>query len=244
MKNKKFYIAMAVIACIALALCVLQIATSATDEIPTPVETEAVVTESIPLEAEIVTEGEISATEEVIVDTPTVDEEIVEDTALTTDEIVEWAMANYDKLTVIFSVISGALVIVSKIKSVIKAVATSNNNAIVIAEDSKATTQAALAEINSVKDVVSEYKEEVAKLLAEVRETDEEKKALKTSLERVEGYLQTAKLANKELSNELAELLILANIPNAKKEELYSRHRAAIAALDAVEVKKNVGEET
>jgi hypothetical protein len=38
-----------------------------------------------------------------------------------------------------------------------------------------------------------------------------------------------------ELANEVAELLVLANIPNSKKEELYSRHLAAVGAIAEAE---------
>jgi hypothetical protein len=68
-----------------------------------------------------------------------------------------------------------------------------------------------------------------------VRANEEEKHKLATTLATVKKYLETAKAANLELSNEVAELLVLANIPNSKKEELYSRHRAAVDAIAAVE---------
>ena len=49
------------------------------------------------------------------------------------------------------------------------------------------------------------------------------------------NYIKASKLANVELANELAELLVLANIPNSKKDELYSRHIAAVAAISDAE---------
>ena len=68
-------------------------------------------------------------------------------------------------------------------------------------------------------------------MLAEVRANAEEKKKLEVALENTTTYLKAAELANEELGNELAELLVLANIPNAKKEELYSRHLAAVKEM-------------
>lgn len=235
MKKSKIYIVLIVLLCITVGIGIAKFATSATDEIPTPVVTEAVEVESTPTEEEIVTEGENSATEE----TPT----------LTTDKIVEWVFENYEEITVIFAVISAALLIVARLTDVIKSIVTCNNNSVAVAEESKETTQAALDEVKTVKDVVGAYKEEMANLLAEVRQSDEEKKNLKMALDKVEDFLKTAKLANTELANEVAELLVLANIPNAKKEELYSRHRAAVDAIDAVdhkktEVKEDVGEDS
>ena len=232
MKKSKIYIVLIVLLCITVIVGIAKFAASATDEIPTLVVTEAVEVESTPTDEEIVTEGENSATEE----TPT------------TDKIVEWVFENYEEITVIFAVISAALLIVARLTDVIKSIVTCNNNSVAVAEESKETTQAALEEVKSVKDVVGAYKEEMANLLAEVRQSDEEKKNLKMALDKVEDFLKTANLSNTELANEVAELLVLANIPNSKKEELYSRHRAAVAAIEAAdnkntEVKEDVGEE-
>ena len=134
-----------------------------------------------------------------------------------------------------------------KLALVVKSIVTCNNNAVSISENSHGAIDTALAEVKSVSEVVGTYKDEIISLLAEIRQSDEEKKKLEAALTEVENYLKTAKLANVELSNEVAELLVLANIPNAKKEELYARHRAAVDALDAAdhkntEVKKDVGE--
>lgn len=153
---------------------------------------------------------------------------------LTTEKIVEWVTANYEEITVILAVIAAALLIVQRLTMVIKSIITCNNNAAVIAEDSKATTQAALDEVKAISAVVDAYKVEFANLLAEVRQTDEEKRNLRTALENVEDFLNKSKGANIELGNTLAELLCLANIPNSKKEELYSRHRAAVEAIESV----------
>ena len=98
----------------------------------------------------------------------------------------------------------------------------------------------------NVSTTFGNYKDEMAALLNEIRETAEEKQKLQSALAQVENYLQTAKLANVEIANEVAELLVLANIPNSKKEELYSRHRAAvdaIAAAEKTEVKNDVVED-
>ena len=69
----------------------------------------------------------------------------------------------------------------------------------------------------------------------------------KRNYPRLENHLKVAKLANTELANEVAELLVLANIPNSKKDELYARHRAAVALIDAAstenEVENDDGEE-
>jgi hypothetical protein len=184
--------------------------------------TEKIVTESV-----IDTTAEEIVTEEVYGGTETMPE-------LTTEVIVKWVTDNYEEITVILAVIAAALLIVQRLTMVIKSIISCNNNAAVIAEESKATTQAALDEVKSISTVVDAYREEFANLLAEVRQTDEEKRNLKTALESVEDFLKKSKSANIELGNTLAELLCLANIPNSKKEELYSRHRAAVEAIDSV----------
>lgn len=190
-------------------------------------EGEDLTTEEIMTEAVIDTTVEEIVTEEVYGGAETMPE-------LTTEIIVAWVTDNYEEITVILAVVAAALLIVQRLTMVIKSIISCNNNAAVIAEESKATTQAALDEVKTISTVVDAYKEEFANLLAEVRQTDEEKRNLKTALENVEDFLKKSKSANIELGNTLAELLCLANIPNSKKEELYSRHRAAVEAIDSV----------
>lgn len=227
--KKKIYIVLAVLICLTIIVGLAKIAVSAEDEIPTDVDTNAVESESMPIE-----EGENSASI----------------TVPTTDEIIKWVEQHLEEISVIVTLIATLFYQVRKHASLNKSIATCNNNAVSIVENSNGAIQTALAKVEAVSDVVDKYKEEIVNLLAEIRQSAEEKKKLEAALADVEAYLKTAKLANVELSNELAELLILANIPNSKKEELYSRHRAAINALDAVEasakiteVKENVGEE-
>ena len=82
-----------------------------------------------------------------------------------------------------------------------------------------------------VSSDVTGYKEVIENLLAEYRTSAEDKQKLEQALAEFHTHLKTAKLANVELANEVAELLVLANIPNSKKEELYSRHLAAVGAI-------------
>lgn len=176
------------------------------------------------------------------------DNTLTEAPALTTEQVLDWIFENYEEITVILAVIAAALLIIERLTKVIKSIVTCNNNAVDIAVESKETTQAALDEVKSLKETVATYKEEFANLLAEVRQSDVEKKKYAEALSNNESFLKTAKLANMEFANELAELLVLANIPNSKKEELYARHRAAVAAIDTAdnknaEVKEDVREE-
>ena len=235
----------------AMLMCaapVVAFAEDGTDEIVTTAE-------EVPTTEEIVTEGEITAVETVPETEPVVYEPITEplvdetvapdvETEPTTaeeelktfcDMIVEWALANFEELSVIVSLIAGVYYSIRKHGWLNKAISTLNNNAVVVAEDSRTAIGNALAEVQGVAATVNEYKEMVVALLAEVRQNDEEKKRLEAALMQVESYLKTAKLANVELANEVAELLVLANIPNAKKEELYARHLAAVGAITDAE---------
>ena len=122
-------------------------------------------------------------------------------------------------------------------------IGTLNNNAITIASNSTAIVEKALARVDEMAQVVNTYGEKMAALMDEIRGSEEEKKALLNALTKVESYLSNAKLATIEMSNEVAELLCLSNIPNSKKEELYARHVNAVHKIEATEgVIDNVGE--
>jgi hypothetical protein len=89
--------------------------------------------------------------------------------------------------------------------------------------------------MQEVKAEVVGYKAAIDKLLAAFTANAEEKQKLEAKLDEVNNHLKTAKLASMELANEVAELLVLANIPNSKKEELYARHLAAVGAIAEAE---------
>jgi hypothetical protein len=152
-----------------------------------------------------------------------------------TEVIVSYFQENFEETTVVGSIVLFLLYYVRDRIKLKGSIGTLNNNAIAVAQNSAETIKAALAGVEGIAEVVSKYKEEVESLLGEIRKSSEEKKALEDTLSHVEGFLKTAKLATIELSNEVAELLVLANIPISKKEELYSRHRAAVDAIAEAE---------
>lgn len=175
-------------------------------------------------ENEIATEGEISAPEKTV-----------------TENIVDYVKANIDKVVVIV-VMTAYSIIESRIRGKMNgSIGTLNNNAIAIAKNSKEAIEAALSKVEGIANVVQNYQEAFNLLLEEIRNSEDEKKALKDALVKVESYLNTAKLANIEFANELAELLCLANIPNSKKDELYKKHVEGVHKLEAEEVKSNDG---
>ena len=160
-----------------------------------------------------------------------------------TEVIVDYVKSHLEEITVIVSMIGAGIYGAHSRKKMNGSIGTLNNNAINIASNSTAIVEKALARVDDIAEVVNTYGEKMAALMDEIRNSEEEKKALMNALVKVESYLSTAKLATIEMSNEVAELLCLANIPNSKKEELYARHVSAVHELEAAEgVIDNVGE--
>lgn len=185
--------------------------------------------------------------------------EIVVQEPTLTDEIVGYIKQHLEEISVIITLILTAFYNVRKHKILNKSIGTVNNNAVTVAENSQTAISQALTNMECVTSALTEYRVEfermleefranvaekqaleeligecrtvIEKLLAEYPANFEEKQKLEQTLSEVHAHLKTAKLANVELANEVAELLVLANIPNAKKEELYSRHRAAVGAI-------------
>lgn len=184
--------------------------------------------EEVPTDTEIASEGENSG------------EETIEKTM--TEIIADYVRENVEEISVIGTLLLTMFYEVRKHGKLNGSIGTLNNNAIAVANNSATAIASALSKAEEIAGVVEGYKEKIESLLDEIRKSDEEKNALKDALVRVEGYLNTAKLANIEFADELANLLCLANIPNSKKEEFFARHRAAIDAIavaDNTEVKKD-----
>jgi hypothetical protein len=121
-----------------------------------------------------------------------------------------------------------------------------NNSIGVLNKNSIAVAASGNESAKNAIDTMSGYKEKTEELLAEFRKNAEDKEKLEALLANTARFMETAKLATMELANEVAELLVLANIPNAKKEELYARHLAAVNAIsdaEHTEVIHNDGEE-
>lgn len=230
-----------IVLCAIFMICAMTVVAFAEDDSSASVETSAVETESLPIESENATEGEFLGTE-APVETPT------ETPMVTTEGIINWVETHLKEIALIITIIIDMLFTKRKHKSLNGSITTLNNNSVSAVENSDKITQAAFLKVEDVSLTLNQCKNEIVTLLAEIRQSDEEKKKLEATVTEVKDYLNTAKLANMELANEVAELLVLANIPNAKKEELYARHRAAVAAIDAAEhknteVKEDVGEE-
>lgn len=164
----------------------------------------------------------------------TVTEETVTDKTIT-ELVVDYVTEHVEEISVIGTLVVGMFYELRKHKKLNGSIGILNNNAIAVAENSATTIKSALEGIEGVANVVNEYKAEFETVLKEIRKSAEEKKCLEDTLSHVETFLKTAKLATLELSNEVAELLVLANIPNSKKEELYARHKQAVQDLEEAE---------
>ena len=179
-------------------------------------------TENLTTENENATESEISASDETV-----------------TENLVNYVKDHFEEISVVLVLIFSSFYEARVRGKMTGSIGTLNNNAIAVANNSATAIDAALAKVEGIANVVQNYKNDIASLLDEIRSSDEEKKALKDALVKVESYLNTAKLANVEFANELAELLCLANLPNSKKDELYKRHVDNVHKLEAAEEVKN-----
>lgn len=174
--------------------------------------------ENVPPVEEIVTEGEISASE-----------------ASITETIVDYVKDNLEEILVV-----ALMALYSFYEARIRGKMTGsigllNNNAITIAQNSAETIKTAFEKIEAIRDKVNGFEQKIELLLEEFRTTAEEKQSFEDTLNQFQTFLKTAKMANLELSNEVAELLVLSNIPNSVKEELTARHYKAVHDLEAAE---------
>ena len=169
---------------------------------------------------------------------------------LTTQKIVEYVKSHLEEISVIVTMILTVFYQIRKHAVLNKSIGTLNNNAVSVAENSAAAIGQAMSGMEGMSSTVGNYANAVERVLDAYRSIAEDKQELKATIAEVKANLATSKAANIEFANELAELLVLANIPNSKKDELYSRHRAAVDAIDKIavqtaeqtEVKEDVGE--
>jgi hypothetical protein len=205
--------------------------------------------EEIPAE-ETVTEGETATVEKTLPEkivsfiTENYTESSLVSLAVTVVVYLFYEIRKHRSLSGTIGVLNNNAVSISK--ESVKAVEDVLSKANALAMGSDEAIQKVLAEAVDIATVVKGYRDDVVKLLEEIRKSADEKQSLEETLHNVNTFLSTSKLATLELSNEVADLLLLANIPNAKKEELYSRHRAAVDAIsiaETTEVKEDVGKE-
>lgn len=172
-----------------------------------------------------------------------VDTEAAPEEETVTETIVGYVQEHFEEISVIGTLALTIFYEINKHRKLNGSIGTLNNNAIAVAQNSSMAIDSALTKVMAIAETVQGYKDEFNALLTEIRTSVDEKRSLEETLGELEKHLKASKLANMEFANELAELLCLANIPNAKKEELYSRHRAALASIEVEEVNADDGAE-
>ena len=206
------------IICFVLAICTFTFVVACAEEAPDAVAPEI----------------DESTNETIIPDTSTPVVEMAAEKTVT-ESIADWFKNNLGYI----SVIATSLLIAFYDRIVrgrlSKTLGTVNNNSIAIAHNSAETINTALLKVENFSNSVESIKKDFASLLDEVRKTAEEKQSLETTLIHVETFLKSSKLATLELANEVAELLVLANIPVSKKDEFYARHTQAVHEIESVE---------
>ena len=154
-------------------------------------------------------------------------------TALLSKRFEEWVLPHLEEISVIVTLIFTLFYQIRKNRLLTKSMGLMNNNAVTIAEQSSSMMSRALTGMESASLAVKGYDERIESLLEAYSSTAQDKEKLEKKLEELQFYLEVATKANVEFSNELAELLLLANIPNCKKEEIGKRHLAASCAIIA-----------
>lgn len=172
---------------------------------------------------------------ETAVETPLTIGQLLASEDLSVDMVVDYVQLHLEEISVIVTLILSIFYNVRKHGKLNKSITTLNNNSVAVAENSAMSIQTSLEGMDNVVATVNEYKDAMIQALEEIRRNDEQRAKLEESLAEVSSYLKATRMANVEFANEVAELLILANIPNSRKDELYARHLAAVNAIQEAE---------
>ena len=168
---------------------------------------------------------------------------------------VKWVEPNLEEIGVVVTLIGYGIVLFKKLASVLKSLGIMNNNTITISKENANRMEQAMTAVTGYEERIKVLLDHYTSLAETLVQTAEDKKKLENELVEIKNYLKISADANLEFSNELAELLGLANIPNYVKEEIGARHVAAknniieaekkaVALLVAPEeVKEDAGEE-
>lgn len=215
-----------------------------TPEETPPVEDET--PEEIPEDTPPEAEPPIEVTPEDDTTGDSITDDIKSEAEVITAKIAKWLETNSLDITKLITYIAYGLVLVDKLRKVLKSMGTINNNSIAVSQKGDESMQKAAEALNNVNASLGDFKVALTDLMDKYEKTNEANAKLEARLEAMDVHLENSKRANVELSNEVAELLVLANIPNSKKDELYARHRAAVALIaeaDKTEVTEDEGNE-
>lgn len=149
---------------------------------------------------------------------------------------VEWIEPNLEEISVVVALIGYGIANFKKLTNVLKSLGIMNNNTITISKENATLMEQAMASIEAASNTVLAWDEKIAQILVAYQQTAEDNQRLEKELVEIKNYLKISAEANIAFSNELADLIALANIPNYKKDELGSAHvmqvKAIIAAME------------
>lgn len=111
-------------------------------------------------------------------------------------------------------------------------IGTLNNNAVQIATKSVESVGEAFAKAQTMLDAIQTVKEDFTALMDEVKKSSEEKETLADTIQSVNAFMKALATAMKEISAEELDILMAANIPTAKKSDMYERHKEAEQLID------------
>lgn len=161
------------------------------------------------------------------------------------DKLISFITENYTGSALFGFAITAIIDIIYTVKKnrrLSASIGTLNNNAVAVAENSGQAINGVLVQLNNVRDTIDGYKNEMSALLQSLRNEAAEKLTLEQIIKGISERLDKFMLADKELSDEIAQLLNLSNLPNSVKDELYARHIAAVKLIEG-EVSTNDGNE-
>ena len=158
--------------------------------------------------------------------------------ALVSKKFEEWVLPHLEEISVIVTLLFTCVFQFRKNRLLTRSMGTMNNNTVAVAEQSAAMMEQARSGLESAALAVRGYEEKMEALLTAYRSTAEDRERLEAEMREMREYCKTAAEANIEFSNELAELLSLANIPDYKKQEIGARHLAAVRAIRSAPAKE------
>jgi hypothetical protein len=116
-----------------------------------------------------------------------------------------------------------------------------------ISDGNTAALTETLGKAETIAATVVSFKEVMETFLERIGDIESDKVATREALLKACNTMEACKKASIEEGNIVAELLMLANIPNSKKEEIYARHLSAVNAIaetEKSEVATDDGKET
>ena len=159
-----------------------------------------------------------------------------------TDSIAAYITGNLEEISVIASLILAAIYARIRNGKLDTSLGTLNGNSIKIAKTSAEITEAAAEKLQAVSEKIKDFEtrfESIESLyksaLNAIDKIAGDNNEVSATIERLTSAIRVLTMAVKEDADEVANLLCLSNIPNAKKDEMYGGHITAVKAIEAME---------